>query len=90
MELSRDALLRGVAEFQLKDYEGAKRFFEQAVWQEPNGTFARLAGSRLHQFASLMENEKTVSQGRGCQGHGVNTAQPSRPLLAAANDRLSG
>ena len=61
-KLSADAYLHGVVQSQLKDYEGARHFLEEAVKREPNGTFATLAKKRLQRLAPLEErNDKSAA-----------------------------
>jgi tetratricopeptide (TPR) repeat protein len=48
------AYLSGVARFQLKDFGSAKRFFDEAVKHDPNGTFAMLARKSLAQCDPLI------------------------------------
>ena len=57
------------------------------------------AGSRFTVTFELLHFESALrlwkmrtlsARGAAAKGLGVNTAQPSRPLLAVANDRLSG
>jgi tetratricopeptide (TPR) repeat protein len=61
-KLSGVAYLHGVAQSQLNDYEGAKRFLAEAVKREPGGTFATLAKRRLQSLASRIgeANDKTA------------------------------
>jgi tetratricopeptide (TPR) repeat protein len=47
------AYLRGVLHLQTKDFDSAKRFFDEAVRHDPNGTFAMLATERLKRVDSL-------------------------------------
>jgi tetratricopeptide (TPR) repeat protein len=62
MKLSGDACLHGVAQFQLKDYEGGKKLLEEAVKRQPNGTYATLAKRWLEGLASRIgeSNDKTA------------------------------
>jgi tetratricopeptide (TPR) repeat protein len=53
LKLSGIAYLRGVAHFQLRDYNGANRYLEEAVRHDPNGTYALLAKRRLEQLGPL-------------------------------------
>lgn len=61
-KLSGVAYLHGVVQSQLKDYDGATKFLEEAIKREPNGTFATLAKTRLQRLAprSGEANEKTA------------------------------
>jgi tetratricopeptide (TPR) repeat protein len=51
-QLSGIAYLQAIAQFELKDYEGGKQFFEEAVKCEPNGTYAALANKWLQRLPS--------------------------------------
>ena len=61
-KLSGDAYLHGVAQFQLKDFEGGKKLLEEAVKRQPNGTYATLAKRWLQSLASRIgeSNDKTA------------------------------
>ena len=54
--------LHGVAQFQLKDFEGGKKLLEEAVKRQPNGTYATLAKRWLQSLASRIgeSNDKTA------------------------------
>ena len=61
-ELSADAYLHGVAQSQLKDYQGARHFLEESVKREPKGTFATLAKKRLQHLAPREEkNDRSAA-----------------------------
>ena len=49
-KLSGVAYLRGVAQCQLRDYAGGTGFFQEAMRQDPNGTFSTLARRRLERL----------------------------------------
>jgi tetratricopeptide (TPR) repeat protein len=49
-KLAGVAYLRGVAHFQMRDYDAASRYFKEAVQHDPKGTFATLAKERAQQI----------------------------------------
>lgn len=53
-KLSGVAYLRGMAHFQLRDYSGANRYFEEAVRHDPKGAFAILAKQRVQQIRDYL------------------------------------
>ena len=56
--LSGLAYLRGVAQCQLKDYNGGNRYLEEAVRLDPNGIFAILARKRLELVAPVARDAR--------------------------------
>lgn len=75
-ELSGVAYLHGVAELQLKHYDGAKKFLEDAIKHEPEGVYARLAKERIDRMAPHLgePNDKTgvVNESAVGSTNGVN------------------
>ena len=59
-KLSGVAYLRGIAQFQMRDYSEAHRYFEDAVRHDPKGTFATLAQRRMQQIRDL-NHDSTIS-----------------------------
>lgn len=53
-KLSGVAYLRGVAATQLRDYNGARRYLEDAIRYDQGGTFATLAKKRLEQVGNYL------------------------------------
>ena len=82
-KLSGVAYLHGVAESQLKHYDGAKNFFEKAIKHDPEGTFARLAKGHLDRITPLLgeTNYKTgvVNQSAVDSTNGENGRANARP-----------
>jgi len=56
--LAAVAYLRGIAHFQLQDFSGAKRYFEEAVDHDPKGTFAMLAQKRVEQVNDFVSKKR--------------------------------
>ena len=82
-KLSGVAYLHGVAEFQLKHYDAATQFFEEAIKHDPKGTFARLAKEHLDRITPLLaeRNNTTgvVNQSAVDSTTGVNGRANARP-----------
>ena len=53
-KLAGVAYLRGVAHFQMREYDSASRYFEEAVRHDPSGTFALMAQERMKQIEKYL------------------------------------
>jgi hypothetical protein len=70
-QLSGIAYLRAIGQFELRDYEGGKRFLEEAVKCEPNGTYAALANKWLQRLPSRIReaNDQTAELNKSSLEH---------------------
>jgi Tfp pilus assembly protein PilF len=58
MKISGVSYLRGIARFQMSDYNGAKAELRKAVERDPNGICATLARKRLEQLGSAEDDQE--------------------------------